>query len=181
MEMPLRRTWAEIDLDALAHNLNIIRRQVGPEPRLLGVVKADAYGHGAVRIAKKLEQLGAGYLAVSNIEEAEELRRGGVTLPILMLGYTPADQAERILRLDMTQCVPDLGIARAYDEAAAKEIAGMIGRFLETLDRQSRIMFVRRYWHADSIEDLSALFHKSRHYVSVRLSRIRKASIVSPW
>ena len=120
METPLKRTWAEIDLDALAHNFNIIRRQVGPEPKLLGVVKADAYGHGAVRVAKKLEQLGASYLAVSNIEEAEELRDGGVTLPILMLGFTPADQAERIARLDMTQCVPDLEIARAYDEAASR-------------------------------------------------------------
>ena len=61
------------------------------------------------------------------------------------------------------------------DEAAAKEIAGKINSFLETLDRQSRIMFVRRYWHADSIEELAAMFHKSRHYISVRLSRIRKA------
>ena len=61
------------------------------------------------------------------------------------------------------------------DEVAAKETAGLINSFLGTLDPQSRIMFVRRYWHADSIEDLAALFHKSRHYISVRLSRIRKA------
>ncbi|MBQ1377179.1 MAG: hypothetical protein IIY77_04335 [Lachnospiraceae bacterium] len=57
----------------------------------------------------------------------------------------------------------------------AKEAAGAINRFLETLDQQSRIMFIRRYWHADSLEELARLFHKSRHYISVRLSRTRKA------
>jgi len=120
MEPNLRRTWAEIDLDNLAHNFQTIRRQVGPDAKLLGVVKADAYGHGAVRVAKKLAQLGAGYLAVSNIDEAAELREGGVTLPILMLGYTPADQGERIVRIGMTQAVPNLEIARAYDAAAER-------------------------------------------------------------
>ena len=120
METPLKRTWAEIDLDNLAHNFGVIRRQVGPEAKLLGVVKADAYGHGAVKVAKKLEQMGAAYLAVSNIDECAELRDGGVTLPVLMLGYTPADQGERIVRLDMTQAVPNVETARAYDEAAAR-------------------------------------------------------------
>ena len=120
METPLKRTWAEIDLDNLAHNFGVIRRQVGPDAKLLGVVKADAYGHGAVRVAKRLEQLGAAYLAISNIDECAELRDGGVTLPVLMLGYTPADQGERIVRLNMTQAVPNVETARAYDEAAAR-------------------------------------------------------------
>lgn len=125
METPLKRTWAEIDLDALAHNYDIIRRQVGPGAKLLGVVKADAYGHGAVPVARKLEELGAAYLAVSNIDEAAELRDGGVTLPILMLGFTPAEQAERAVRIGMTQAVPSLELARAYDEAAARAGAPM--------------------------------------------------------
>ena len=120
MTTRLKRTWAEIDLDSLSHNFEVIRRQVGPEAKLLGVVKADAYGHGAVRVAKKLSELGAAYLAVSNIEEAAELRAGGVTLPVLMLGYTPADQSERIVRLDLTQAVSDLATARAYDAHAAR-------------------------------------------------------------
>ncbi len=120
MSAQLKRTWAEIDLDNLEHNFNLIRRQVGPNVKLLGVVKADAYGHGAVPVAKKLERLGAAYLAVSNLEEAAELRLGGVTLPILMLGYTPAEEGERIVALDMTQAVPNLDIARAYDAAAAR-------------------------------------------------------------
>ena len=118
MESTLKRTWAEINLDNLSHNFGTIRRQVGPKAKLLGVVKADAYGHGAVRVAKHLERLGAGYLAVSNLDECEELRMNGITLPILMLGFTPADQAERILKNDMTQAVPNLAIAEAYSSAA---------------------------------------------------------------
>lgn len=118
MESTLKRTWAEISLDNLTHNFETIRRQVGPKAMLLGVVKADAYGHGAVRVAKHLERLGAGYLAVSNLDECEELRVNGIMLPILMLGFTPADQAERILKNDMTQAVPNLAIAEAYSSAA---------------------------------------------------------------
>ena len=120
MESTLKRTWAEISLDNLTHNFETIRRQVGPKAKLLGVVKADAYGHGAVRVAKHLQRLGAGYLAVSNLDECEELRVNGITLPILMLGFTPADQAERILKNDMTQAVPNLAIAEAYSSAAVR-------------------------------------------------------------
>ena len=125
METPLKRTWAEIDLDHLAHNFEVIRRQVGPKAKLLGVVKADAYGHGAVAVARKLEALGAAYLAVSNIDEAAELRAAGVTIPILMLGYTPPEQGERIVRLGMTQAVVNLDAARAYDAAAERAGAPM--------------------------------------------------------
>ena len=120
MESTLKRTWAEIDLDALARNYDRIRRHVGEETKLLGVIKADAYGHGAVPVARELETLGASYLAVSNIDECEEVRLGGVKLPVLMLGFTPADQAERILELDMTQAVQSLDIAEAFSDAAVK-------------------------------------------------------------
>ena len=119
-EPKLMRTWAEIDLDNLTHNMEVIRRRVGPEAKLLGVVKADAYGHGAVRVARHLEKIGASYLAVSNIDECEELRANGIKLPILMLGFTPACEAARILRLDMTQAVQNLAIARAFSDEAGK-------------------------------------------------------------
>ena len=120
MDSTLKRTWAEIRLDNLTHNFETIRRQVGPNAKLLGVVKADAYGHGAVRVAKHLERIGAGYLAISNVDEAEELRVNGIKLPILMLGFTPADQAERILKIDMTQAVQNYDIAKAFSDAAVK-------------------------------------------------------------
>lgn len=118
MESTLKRTWAEIDLDHLTHNFEVIRRHVGDKVKLLGVVKADGYGHGAVEIAKRLEQLSAGYLAVSNIDECEELRDSGVTLPILMLGFTPADQTARILQLHMTQAVQSYAIAKEFSDRA---------------------------------------------------------------
>ena len=92
----LKRTWAEIDLDALAHNYRTIREKSGRNVKFLGVVKADAYGHGALRISKTLARLGADYLAVSSLDEAEELRIGGVELPLLILGHTPPTQVDKI-------------------------------------------------------------------------------------
>ena len=68
MESTLRRTWAEIDLDALAHNYRMLRAHVGPAVKFLGVVKADGYGHGAIQVSRTLEALGADYLAVSSID-----------------------------------------------------------------------------------------------------------------
>ena len=90
----LKRTWAEISLDNLTYNYNQLRSHVPATTRFLGVVKADAYGHGAVTVSRHLEKLGAEFLAVSNLEEAEQLRKGGVHLPILLLGYTPPQFAE---------------------------------------------------------------------------------------
>ncbi len=74
---------------------------------------------------------------------------------------------------ELAECIP--ASFSVEDEIAAKEVAVLIDGFLETLDPQSRVMFVRRYWHADSMEELACRFHKSKHYISVRLSRIRKA------
>ena len=82
MESTLKRTWAEIDLDALAHNYQTLRQRTGA--RFVGVVKADAYGHGSVQVSQVLEELGADYLAVSSLDEAMELRAGGITMPILI-------------------------------------------------------------------------------------------------
>ena len=120
MDAVLRRTWAEIDLDRLAANYEKLRRRMGPGVKYLGVVKADAYGHGAVDVAKKLEELGADYLAISNVEEAEELRRNGVTLPILLLGYTPAEMTEALIDNGVDQDVPSLEMAEAYSREAGR-------------------------------------------------------------
>ena len=91
MESTLRRTWAEIDLDALAHNYNVLRKHIGENVKFLGVVKADAYGHGSVQVSRLLQELGADYLAVSSIDEAIELRKNDITMPILILGHTPRE------------------------------------------------------------------------------------------
>ena len=115
MESTLKRTWAEIDLDALEHNYHALRRQMGPDSRFLGVVKADAYGHGAIEAARTLEELGAEYLAISNIDEARELRLAGIRLPILQLGLTPADQTAAVMANNVTQAV--------WSEAAAEDFS----------------------------------------------------------
>ena len=99
------RTWAEIDLDNLEYNFNILKNFVGKDTKLCCVVKADGYGHSAPRIANLLERLGCDYLAVSNIEEALQLRQSGISLPILILGYTPAECAETLAKNNITQCV----------------------------------------------------------------------------
>jgi len=120
MESTLRRTWAEIDLDALAHNYRTLRDRVGPEVKFLGVVKADAYGHGAVQVSRTLQTLGADYLAVSSIDEATELRCNGITMPILILGHTPREQVGRLIDLHITQAVSCQAKALEYSEEAVR-------------------------------------------------------------
>lgn len=99
------RTWAEIDLDNLEYNFNILKTVIGEGVKLCCVVKADGYGHSAPRVALLLEELGCESLAVSNIEEALQLRKSGVKLPIIILGYTPAECAEALAENNITQCV----------------------------------------------------------------------------
>ena len=115
------RTWAEVDLDALAHNYRLLR-EAAPESRFLGLVKANGYGHGAVPVAKKLQELGADMLAVACLDEAVELRRAGLTLPILCLGQTPPELAGELLEYGVTQTVGDLETGKAL--SAAAEAAG---------------------------------------------------------
>lgn len=101
----LKRTWAEIRLDALTENLAGIRRMLRPGCMLMGVVKADAYGHGDRRCAAFMEQNGVDWFGVSNLDEALSLRGGGITRPILVLGPTPADLAGTLAKAQITQTV----------------------------------------------------------------------------
>ena len=113
----LKRTWADISLDALEHNYRLIRSHVGSHSKYMAVVKADAYGHGAVPISRAYEELGAEYLAVSNMEEAVQIRRGGVQTPILILGYTPAVYAQEMSELNITQEIHSLEYAGELNSA----------------------------------------------------------------
>ena len=107
-----KRTWAEIHLDNISGNVLAMREKLPVGCRFLGVVKADAYGHGAVPVAKKLESIGCEYLAVACIDEAIELREAGVKAPILILGYTPPACAAELVRYGITQAVGSLAMAR---------------------------------------------------------------------
>ena len=108
----LKRSWADVSLDNLTHNYTQLRRHAPGGCKFLGVVKADAYGHGAVPISQHLKDLGADFLAVSNIEEALQLRRGGLRLPILILGYTPPVYAADLVQMELRQEVHSLEYAR---------------------------------------------------------------------
>ena len=119
MKQTQTRTWTEIDLSNLEHNYRALRAMLPQGCRFLGVVKADAYGHGAVPVARRLETLGAEYLAVACLDEALELRQAGITTPILILGYTPVERADSLLDNGITQTVYDVNMARALSDAAA--------------------------------------------------------------
>ncbi len=100
----LKRTWANINLDALKHNYEEIKR-INPNVNVMAVIKADAYGHGAVQSAHALKKVGANWFGVSNIEEAMELRFGGVDGEILVLGYTPPEYTDKLIMHKITQAV----------------------------------------------------------------------------
>lgn len=112
MELEQMRTWAEIDLGNLGHNYRALRA-CAPDSKFLGVVKANAYGHGAIPVAGKLEELGADYLAVACLAEATELREAGIKMPILILGATPPELAEQVVTAGLTQAVSTPELARA--------------------------------------------------------------------
>ena len=113
------RAWAEVNLDALARNYRLLRG-LAPGAKFLGLVKADAYGHGAVPVARKLQALGADMLAVACLAEAVQLREAGLTLPVLCLGQTPPELAGLLLEYGVTQTVGDLETGRALSAAAVQ-------------------------------------------------------------
>lgn len=100
----LHRTWAEIDTKALVHNLKTFKEKLG-DKKFMAVVKADAYGHSAKDLCPILEQNGADWFAVSNINEAIALRETGIKKPILILGYTPVDMVRELVTNNLSQCV----------------------------------------------------------------------------
>lgn len=114
-----KRTWAEINLDNIRHNYRSIRSRLPGGCRFLGVVKADAYGHGALEVSKLLQKEGADYLAVSCLDEAMELRNGGIRMPILILGHTPYEYVPTLINNDITQTVTCLAKAEEYSNIAS--------------------------------------------------------------
>ncbi len=141
MKSTLRRTWAEIDLDALEHNYHILRERVGEAVKFLGVVKGDAYGHGSVQISKKLEALGADYLAVSSVDEGMEIRKQGIQIPILILGHTPKEETANLLTYNLTQTVTCKVKALEYDEEAGK-LGGKLKVHMKVDTGMSRLGFL---------------------------------------
>ena len=114
-----KRAEAVIDLDALRHNIRSIREKIGGG-KMICVVKADAYGHGAVECAKVMDESGADGFAVAVIDEAIELRNAGITKPILILGYTPKERMDDIVKYGITQTVYTKEMGEELSAAAVK-------------------------------------------------------------
>ena len=114
------RVWAEIDLGAVRDNLRALRRLLREGTRLLAVVKADAYGHGAVAVARAAVAAGAAMLGVATIDEGIELRAAGIRAPILLLGYTPPEEAETVVAHDLAATVFQPETAQALSAAAVR-------------------------------------------------------------
>lgn len=120
MKNVLKRTWAEIDLDALRHNYRLVCENARKDTTIYAVIKADGYGHGAVQVAQALLEEGATHFAVSNLDEAVQLRLEGITCPILLLSYTPPEEAEKLAKYNITQTVVGIAHAKALSVAAKK-------------------------------------------------------------
>lgn len=109
---------AEIDLKAIAHNVRELRRITHPNARLMGVVKANGYGHGAVEVARCAIQNGAERLGVARIDEGIQIRKAGITAPILIFGYSLPKLGRELIEYDLTQTVSTLAFARALSQIA---------------------------------------------------------------
>ena len=144
MQMPAfeKHVWAEIDLDALRHNFRAVKARAGEMP-LCAVVKADSYGHGAVECAKVFAEEGAAWLAVSCLAEARQLRKAGLTLPILILGHVEPGRVPVLIQEDITAACYSLPQAKALSEAACT-VGGKVKVHLKADTGMGRIGFALR-------------------------------------
>lgn len=127
-----RPVWAEINLDNLSHNIREVRRVTKSDTLVTAVIKADGYGHGAVEIAKTLLDNGADRLAVATLSEAIQLRQKFQNIEILILGYTPSDSFEELLKYNITQTIYSFDQAKDLDDMAA--MSGKIQKIHIKLD-----------------------------------------------
>lgn len=150
-----RRLWAEVNMDSIKHNYQVIKEAIGGDTKLCCVVKADGYGHGAVEICKTYHELGVDFLAVSNLDEALELRRADINEPILILGFTPPDRCTDLSRYHISQAVYGSEYAALLSEKCA--LAGVKVKIHVKVDTgMSRIGFMCQEFPRDnySIEEI---------------------------
>ena len=117
----MRRTWAEINIDAMKYNVENIRRITSPNAKIMAVVKADAYGHGYRKVCKSLLESGVDCFAVAMVAEAKEIRRSGFDVPVLILGATHRSEAEEIVRYDIMPIVYNYEFAKYLSQIAVKQ------------------------------------------------------------
>ncbi|MBW2607769.1 MAG: alanine racemase [Deltaproteobacteria bacterium] len=117
LESPI--IWAEIDLNAIAHNVLELRRITAPSARLMVAVKANAYGHGIIEVAGQALKSGADALGVARVDEGIQLRQAGIDAPVLVFGYTPSSEAARLYEFDLIQTVYSYETARELSDTAS--------------------------------------------------------------
>ncbi len=113
-----RPTWVTVDLDALAGNMQTVRRLIGDDKKCCAVVKADAYGHGSVACARQLLKAGADMLGVATVEEGAQLRQAGITAPVLLFGVSQPHEAEAVVKLELQATLVSFTQARLLNRAA---------------------------------------------------------------
>ena len=181
-----KRAWAEIDLDAIENNIKEIRRHVGDKPKIMGVVKADGYGHGYLEVAKTLLENGADSLGVAFLDEAIQLRLCGIDTPILILGNTPSKYAEELIENDIMPNCYTKELAVAMSNAGAKlNKAGKINK--QTVDEIieiSKLPYLEidglftHFAIADDDDDEYTMLQYNRF--NTLCSRIREAGVKVP-
>lgn len=172
-----RPTWVEIDLNALRHNLLAIRKWVGPQIKILGIVKADAYGHGDYEVSRVLLNNGVEMLGIAILEEGIQLRDKGIKAPLLLLGGIFEEQIDTVIQYGLTPTVYDLKLAevlskRAYHFSKVIKVhvyvdtgMGSIGvkhnkavEFIKSLKEMKNLLIEGIYTHCSSSDEKDLAF-----------------------
>ncbi len=114
------RTYAKVDLSAIVHNICEVRKRIPEDVKVMAVIKADGYGHGAIETGTALRNL-VDYFGVATIDEAIELRNAGLMLPIMILGYTMHKRYEDVVSHEITQTIYSVDDAKLLSEAALSQ------------------------------------------------------------
>lgn len=155
--MEYLRCYAPVSLQAIGHNIGEVRKRLAPGVKLMAVIKADAYGHGACRVGKYLESQ-VDYFAVATLEEALELRESGITRPILILSYISPSQYPELVEHNITQTIDSPEQADALEAAAAS--AGVRAKIHIAVDTgMTRIGFQVTEEEADRVARIAQLSH----------------------
>lgn len=155
MDVNIRPVWAEVNLDNIINNINEIKKNINSE-EIIAVLKANAYGHGAIDVAPVLVENGADKLAVAMLSEALELREAGIKVPILILGYTDVSFAEMLINNDIEQTVYSLDYAKELSKKA--EALNKVAKIHIAVDTgMGRIGFLPNEKSVEEVVEISKL------------------------
>lgn len=163
---PERPTWLEINLSAIANNTRRVKELVGPQVRVLASLKADGYGHGALKVARTALHNGASMIGVATVSEATPLREAGISVPILVFGYVPLWQMREAIRLDLTITLYALDAAQALARAA--QALGKVVRVHVKIDTGMSRLGIR----SEQITEILQLVREIQHLPDLELEGI---------